>query len=122
MKIKSKAFKSIGKLAKKKLTLAKKLSSPPGLQQLLKKQSPEKLVGPLLKKLAKRPGLLSNEKFLGIIKDLVAKSPNRDALKRVAEGLAGQRPSGSSTASPATPQRPSGSSSASPATPRFVPD
>jgi hypothetical protein len=104
MKIKSKAFKSISKLAKKKLTVAKKLASPPGLQKLLKKQSPAKLVGPLLNKLSKQPGLLKNEKFLGIVKDLVANSPNRAALKRLAQELGARRPSGSTTASPASPR------------------
>ncbi|MBL8915868.1 MAG: hypothetical protein JNM17_34535 [Archangium sp.] len=93
MKIKAKAFKSIGKLAKKKLTVAKKLvklTGPGAPARLLKKSPAGKVARKFLPKLRgaiKKPGVFKNEKVVSAVTDLIRGAKSAGDLKQVAREL-----------------------------------
>lgn len=93
MKIKSKAFKSIGKLARKKLTVAKKLvklTGPGAPARLLKKSPAGKVASKLLPKLRgaiQKPGVFKNEKVVSVVTDLIRGAKNPRELKQIAREL-----------------------------------
>lgn len=86
MKIKSKMFKSIAKLPKKKLSFAKKLAKKGLAAKLLKKGGPLAAAKKVLPKLigaAKKAGVLQNDKVLGVVSELISGARNKKELAGV---------------------------------------